>query len=78
MKSEAATTYRPSNFVERIALALHAWKETFKATDGLGKAGMAINLPLPGLGSALLGRPPLDRQGLRTGQAPASIFSRTL
>ena len=56
MKSEAATTYRPSNFVERIALALHAWKETFKATDGLGKAGMAINLPLPGLGSALLGR----------------------
>ncbi len=56
MKQEAVKTYRPTSFAERVASSFRSWKETFKATDGLGKAGMLVNLPLPGLGTALLGR----------------------
>ena len=56
MGSYNASTYRPSSFLEKIKYALLKWKDVYQATDGLGKAGMIINLPLPGLGSALLGR----------------------
>ena len=56
MGSYNASTYRPSSFLEKIKYAFLKWKDVYQATDGLGKAGMIINLPLPGLGSALLGR----------------------
>ncbi len=56
METTALKKYRPSSFLERILYGIYAWRDVYEASDGYAKAAMIVNLPLPGVGTAMLGR----------------------